>query len=188
MTKETRYKGKIGKVSADLGPKSEPESPIREPGPIGRDGESFYKTCRRLAGLTKERAAELLGVDVRRLYDYENGATVQEDIVDRMAKTYGAPMLALWHIREKTILGREWLPEILPTRSNNDLGFQTILAVRDAQQAEEHILTALGDGALTVEDIPHIDSYLVSSDAATGKLMSAKAYLLGYKNELTKDE
>ena len=58
----------------------------------------YYKTCRKLAGLTQEQASELLCVEVRSLSGYENGAKVPDDIVARMADGYNvnSPKLYLY--------------------------------------------------------------------------------------------
>ncbi len=147
--------------------------------------ESYYKTCRKLAGFTQEAAVELLGIEVRRLSDYENGAKVPDDVVDRMAEAYNSPLLAIWHLKTSSALGWKYLPDIFPTQTNNDLGFQTVLANEDTGRAERHIKAALEDGVLTEDDMPDIDAYIQSNDAAVGKLISAKAYIVKVKNELS---
>lgn len=149
--------------------------------------ESFYKTCRKLAGLTQEQASEPLGVEVRRLSDYENGAKVPDDIVDKMAEVYNAPLLAIWHLKENSPLGR-YLPNVIETQTNNDLGFQTVLANKDTDKAEDYIVSILEDGQLTIEDMPNIEAYIVSIDAAIGKLLSAKAYIEKAKRNLIEDK
>lgn len=138
--------------------------------------ESYYKTCRKLAGLTQEQASEPIGVEVRRLSDYENGSKVPDDVVDRMADVYNAPLLAIWHLKENSPLGR-YLPNVIETQTNNDLGFQTVLANKDTDKAEDYIVAILEDGLLTGEDMPNVEAYIVSIDAAIGKLLSAKAYI-----------
>ena len=147
--------------------------------------ENYYKTCRKLAGFTQESASPLLGVEPRRLSEYENGAKVPDDVVDKMAEIYNAPMLAIWHIKMSSELTRKYLPDIYPTRTNSDLWMQTSIACKQSGLAEETIMTALCDGQLTFDDMPYIDAYIKHNDAATGNLMSAKAYISKAKNELS---
>ena len=155
---------------------------------MANNSVNYYKICRKIACFTQEHAAERLNVDVRRLSDYENDhALPPEDVVNRMAHLYNAPDLAIWHMKEKTLLGREWLPDIYPTRTPADVWMQTAIAGRYASSAEEHIFAALGDGQLTADDIQHMDSYIRDSDAAAGNLMSAKAYVSKVRNELKQE-
>lgn len=145
--------------------------------------ESYYKRCRKMAGLTQEQASEPIGVEVRRLSDYENGAKVPDDVVGMMADTYDAPLLAIWHMKENSPLGR-FLPNVIETQTNNDLGFQTVLAKKDTDKAEGYIVAILEDGQLTIEDMPNVEAYIISIDAAIGKLLSAKAYIEKAKRRL----
>lgn len=149
--------------------------------------ETYYKTCRKLAGLTQEQASEPIGVEVRRLSDYENGAHVPDDVVDRMADAYNAPLLAIWHLKENSPLGR-YLPNVIETQTNNDLGFQTVLANKDTDRAEDYVVAILEDGQLTIEDMPNIEAYIISIDAAIGKLLSAKAYIEKAKRNLVEEK
>ena len=111
---------------------------------MSNNSENFYKTCRKLAGFTQEQASELLGIEVRRLSEFENGhATPKEDIVDRMGEIYNSPLLVLYHIREHSALARKWwLPGMLPTQSPSDIVMQSVFARRSAKNAEDCIVVA----------------------------------------------
>ena len=144
----------------------------------------MYKECRQIAQFSQEDAALLLVVSVRQLSDYENGhAKVPDDVVDRMAEQYNAPLLAIWHMKE-TPLGKKWLPDFFPTQASSDVWMQTRLACNDAKSAEDAILSALSDGELCDTDIEHIDAYIQHNNASVGKMMSAKAYVQKAKNEI----
>jgi len=146
---------------------------------------NFYKQCRQIAGIVQENAAPLLLVSVRQLSDYETGnAKVPDDVVDRMATIYNAPMLALWHIKNSSDLNKKWLPEIFPTESNSDVWLQTRLANDDCTKAEQSIMNALADGNITIDDVDHIDAFLHYTQAFIGKGLSAKAYIMRVRNEL----
>lgn len=59
-----------------------------------------YKKARLEAGLTQEQAAELLFTSVESLKAYETGLRLPpNDMAARMAKEYGAPWLAVEHLR-----------------------------------------------------------------------------------------
>ena len=141
----------------------------------------FYKECRKQAGLTQERAAPMLGVEPRRLSDYENGARVPDDVVSLMADAYNAPILVLWHVKNRTPLGR-YLPEIMPTRTDADLGLLTVIARKNAARAEESIMEALEGGKLTERGAGMIDDYIRYNEATTGGMLSGMAYAVKIRN------
>lgn len=77
----------------------------------GSDG-NLYSRYRRAAGLTQERAAELLGCAVRSLANWEYGVHVPpDDKVVLMCDVYQAPTLAIEHLRTTTTLAQMVLPE-----------------------------------------------------------------------------
>lgn len=76
------------------------------------DGGNLYLRYRRAAGLTQERAAELLGCAVRSLANWEYGVHVPpDDKVLVMCDIYQAPTLAIEHLRCTTALARMVLPD-----------------------------------------------------------------------------
>ena len=86
--------------------------------PEGRDfttNDSFrtmYARHRKAAGITQERAAELLGVATRTLANWEAGVyTPPDDMVARMCDAYPAPTLALEHLRASSALAAGLIPE-----------------------------------------------------------------------------
>lgn len=69
---------------------------------IGNGCTNIYQNARKAAGLTQERAAELLGLSLslRSLADYESGLRVPpNDVADRMATVYNSQLLAVQHLR-----------------------------------------------------------------------------------------
>ena len=74
---------------------------------------TMYARHRKAAGLTQEKAAELLGISVRSLVNYEAGYTVPPDAtVAMMCDVYPAPMLALEHLRASSDVARALLPDV----------------------------------------------------------------------------
>lgn len=72
-----------------------------------------YSRYRRAAGLTKERAAELLDCSVRALANWEAGVNTPPDsAVVMMVDVYQAPTLAIEHLRASTALARDILPDV----------------------------------------------------------------------------
>ena len=77
------------------------------------DCTNIYQSARKIAGLTQERAAELLGLSTRSLADYESGLRLPpNDVADRMVTAYNSQLLAVQHLRNSTQFARDLLPDI----------------------------------------------------------------------------
>jgi len=77
------------------------------------DCTNVYQTARKVAGLTQERAAELLGLSLRSLADYEAGLRLPpNDVADRMVTVYNSQLLAVQHLRNCTQFARDLLPDV----------------------------------------------------------------------------
>ena len=64
------------------------------------DDTNIYKTARQKAGITREKAAEAMGISVESLKAYETyGRLPSCDVVDRMCLVYDALYLAYQHNR-----------------------------------------------------------------------------------------
>lgn len=75
--------------------------------------QSIYKTCRLAAGLTQERAAELLNVSLKSLSNYETGVTIPpNDVVVNMVTVYNAQHLAYQHLFSTTELMSRVVPAL----------------------------------------------------------------------------
>lgn len=77
------------------------------------DCTNIYQNARKIAGLTQERAAELLGLSPRSLADYESGLRLPpNDVADRMVTAYNSQLLAVQHLRNSTQIARDLLPDV----------------------------------------------------------------------------
>lgn len=77
------------------------------------DRANIYQSARKIAGLTQERAAELLGLSPRSLADYESGLRLPpNDVADRMVTVYNSQLLAVQHLRNSTQIARDLLPDV----------------------------------------------------------------------------
>ena len=75
------------------------------------DCQNIYKNARKSAGMTQEKAAQLLNVSVDSLRDYEQSQRpVPSDVASVMCDVYQAPYLAVQHLRRSSELGKD-LPE-----------------------------------------------------------------------------
>ena len=73
--------------------------------------QNIYQSARMAAGLTQEKAAELLNISVESIRAYETDKRVPPNqIVSDMTDIYQTPHLALQHLRQDP-LARNWLPD-----------------------------------------------------------------------------
>lgn len=108
--------------------------------------KNIYKNARHFAGLTIERASEMIGVSPRTLAGYEKGEYIPPaDIVCKMCEVYQADWLAYQHLQSSNPLGQKYLPEIdfstLPARV---LRFQKEMA--DAGEVAGEMIEVACDG------------------------------------------
>ena len=109
---------------------------------------TIYGRYRKAAGLTQERAAELLGVAVRSIAAWERGETVPPDQrVLAMADIYGAPTLCIEHLRLNVAIARDVLPPV-PHVALPQAVCQLCAALRRVQDAhaEDRLLAIAADG------------------------------------------
>lgn len=77
------------------------------------NGRNIYKNARQSAGLTQERAAEMLGTSVESIRAYETGGRVPpSEMVELMVICYNAQFLAYQHIRASANMARSIIPDI----------------------------------------------------------------------------
>lgn len=110
----------------------------------------IYGKYRRAAGITQEKAAELLDISPRTLANYEGGCYIPPDeTVLAMVDVYGAQTLALEHLRASTALGAQLIPEIeevpLPTAV-----CRIVSAIREMERnhMQDRLLDIAADGKL----------------------------------------
>lgn len=74
---------------------------------------NIYKNARQTAGLTQERWAEQLGVTADTVRLYESGRNYPSDeVAARMAEVAGMPVLGYWHLKLKSSLANDALPDV----------------------------------------------------------------------------
>lgn len=120
------------------------------------DCRNIYLNARRAAGLTQERWAEVLGVSLSAVRQYEAGEiTPADDVVLSMADYSGLQILGTWHLRRKSVVAAEVLPPVerLPLA-------QAVVQLLNEMRifAEKHHADALisiaADGHVTPEEMP----------------------------------
>ncbi len=92
---------------------------------------NIYRIARETAGLTQSRWAEMLGVCIESIGLYESGRGLpSDDVVATMAEVAGLPVLGYWHLKLKSSVANDLLPDV---------------AVMPLAQAVINLLSELGD-------------------------------------------
>jgi transcriptional regulator with XRE-family HTH domain len=118
----------------------------------------------------------LLNVAPRTLSDYENDHTrVPDDIVAAMAEAYNAPLLAYYHLKRFSPLGK-YLPDLQEPQTHGDMAFQSILARDDLEPAVESIKKIVSDGVIDSGERTAFDECINEMRKVNGKLFSVVAY------------
>ena len=149
---------------------------MKETKPTIKQSENRYKLSRIAAGITQERASELLSVSTRGLSDYENGHTrVPDDIVAAMAEVYKSPLLAWWHLKQTSVLGR-YLPDPIMPQTNSDMAFQLILAQDDLAPTVHEIKRIMANGEIDPDEQEDFNTAIEIIRTVNAKLLSVIIY------------
>ena len=135
---------------------------------------------------SREGAAELLGVSVSSLADYELGITkvIPVDKVVLMAELYGAPELKAWYCAEECPIGRGFPMPSAELSSVERTAMQLLKQLResDVQDVKDTLINITADGVISEDervDLTRILEYLDGLIKAAGELRLIGAKVLG---------
>ncbi len=154
---------------------------------MGRDamkaGENPCFRCRKMAARyndklnSREGAAEMLGVSVSSLADYELGITkvIPVDKVVLMAELYNAPELKAWYCAEECPIGRSFPMPSAEITSVERTTLQLLKQLREAdvQDVKDTLINITADGVISEDervDLVKILDYLDGLIKAAGEL------------------
>lgn len=112
-----------------------------------------YRIARVKAGLTQERWAEAIGVDVRSVARYEAGETLPTDeTVTMMAEISGLAPLGYWHLKNKSALANDLLPTVerIPVAQ---AVVQLVVSMADFGIRNDDLLRLVADGRISSAEI-----------------------------------
>lgn len=116
----------------------------------GTDG-NIYRTARMLAGMTQERWAEAVGVDVRSIQRYEQGETTpDDDTVFVMATISAHPVLCYWHMTRRSQLG-DVLPEVERVPLPQAV-VQVLCAISEFTESQYGLMKLAADGKVSADE------------------------------------
>lgn len=117
------------------------------------DYRNIYQDARRTAGLTQERWAELLGISVDAVRQYETDRILPSDeVVLRMAEAAGQQIICYWHLIHKSRVAAQLLPE-LDRKRLPEAVLSLLVAVQHFQDDGMRELTRIAaDGKISPEE------------------------------------
>lgn len=117
-----------------------------------RNSGNIYKSARQTAGLTQERWAEQIGISADTVRLYESGRNYPSDeVAARMAEVAGMPVLGYWHLKLKSALANDELPDV--ARLPLPQAVVGLLAAMDAIQPEvKELLMIARDGIVDASE------------------------------------
>ena len=107
--------------------------------------------ARMSAGLTKESAAEMLGVSPRTLSYYESGRKIPDEVVAGMVRAYESPALGYHFLSSELGTGRIILPRVeLAGVSSSALRLRVVM--NRAEQIESDLESICYDDKITADE------------------------------------
>ncbi|MGL5271659.1 MAG: helix-turn-helix transcriptional regulator [Selenomonadaceae bacterium] len=137
--------------------------------------KKFAMCCaiaRKSAGFSQEAVAELCGVSVRSISDYETGRTsVPDDIAAKMVKIYDAMWLGYLYLSLNSAVGQMILPEVeIKELSSSLLNLQ--VHMKKAQDIQLDFAEIGSDNIIEAEEQPIYERCLKVTSSLIGSAIS----------------
>ncbi len=123
------------------------------------DHRNIYQAARKVAGLTQEKAAEMMGISVRSLADYETGVRIPSNAtVELMVMVYNSQLLATQHLRNSADFARDLLPAVETMRLP-----EAVLTLVDAiydfadDKLDRELIDIARDGVISEAERPRFE-------------------------------
>lgn len=125
------------------------------------DYRNIYQDARRTAGLTQERWAELLGISVDAVRQYETDRiTPSDEVALRMAEAAGQQIICYWHLLHKSRVAAELLPD-LDRRKLPEAVLTLLVTTQKFENDGMRALTRIAaDGKISPEEREEYDTAL----------------------------
>lgn len=145
---------------------------------------NIYKKARTVAGLTQERAAELLGISVRSLADYELGVRLPSDVTAYdMVVVYNSQLLGIQHLRQSAAIANSLIPEIRDMQLP-----EAVLTLIDAiydfsdDKMDRELIDIARDGVIDEKERARFDRIMDKLRAILGAAMTLNCSAVGEGN------
>ncbi len=143
---------------------------------MSKDFESMYARHRNAAGMTQERAAELLGVAPRTLQAWERGESTPPNArVLAMCDIYCSPTLAIEHLRYSSIIAYDVLPAVKAVPVSQAV-CQLLSSIRKLEEihAGDRLLDIAADGRVDEIERADYDQLLIELEPVMAAVLSLR--------------
>lgn len=132
---------------------------------------------------SKEGAAELLGVSVSTLSDYELGLTkiIPPDMVVKMSSLYNAPELENYYCTEMCPLGCE-MPKV-NTDDLDRISIKALASFRKINETRELLLDITEDGVISEDEKEALNKVLKNLEELEGVTQNLKIWIKKNMND-----
>jgi len=121
---------------------------------------NIYKNARHVAGFTQEKWAEALGLATDTIRRYENGERLPDDFtVTLMAEVSGLSALGVQHLRHRSELAAEALPEV-ESVSLPQAVLNLLVTAKELQPDVDMLLEIARDGIISPDEKNEFDEIL----------------------------
>ncbi len=137
---------------------------------------NIYKMARTSAGYTQERWAEMIGVTAGAVKQYESGQCMpSDDVVTRMADTAVMPVMALWHLKNKSSVANNLIPDVEQV-SLPQAVVQLLSEINDLQEKNvvPELLKIAKDGTISDDERPQYEDILKEIEDVISAAMVVK--------------
>ena len=143
---------------------------------MSKDFQTMYARYRNAAGMTQERAAELLGVAPRTLQAWERGESTPPNArVLAMCDIYCSPTLAIEHLRYNSIIAYDVLPAVKAVPVAQAV-CQLLSSIRKLEEihAGDKLLEIAADGKVDEIERADFEQLLIELDPIMAAVLSLR--------------
>lgn len=130
-----------------------------------KDNKNIYRRLREEAGLTREKASELMdGISSSRIekIEYETQEPTPYDVV-QMADCYKRPDLCNYYCANRCEIGARYVPQVEVSELPNII-LETIASLDEIQPLTKRLVQIARDGKITDDEIPDFAKISVKLD------------------------
>lgn len=137
-------------------------------------GKNIYQIARESAGMTQEKAAELLNISVDSIRAYEGSRRIPQDkTVINMIEIYNAQYLAYQHLKTSAEVGQKYLPNVEITQLPVAI-LRLQKEVKDFIDCEDLLIKIGADGRVDPDEVDDFKRIIKELDDVAEAIMCLK--------------
>lgn len=123
-----------------------------------RENKTIFQQYREKAGLTVDKATELMNLGKGRLTKIENESTfAHPDEVLAMSKCYNAPELCNLFCTNECPLGKENVPKADTSKSIEKLTLEMLVSLNSLDKYKDRLMEITVDGEVSEDEMPDFE-------------------------------